>query len=290
MARLTRWWRAFTAKRILVIVSVALVALFAGTTVVAFAYDRAESGHFLSGVRIGGVDVGGMSRSEAVAAVRRQAHVYLSHPVTIHAGKKTFHVVPRKLGVTAGVQIAVDRAMQDASSMNWASRSYHRLFGWSVDMHVRVANWLPFRHLRAFVNHLVAQINHHAQSAAIVMSPNEMRTVRQHARPGRSADRRTVLSRVSTALRSMRSRVSIPVKVTHPKVADRQLRKTITIDLTTNTLRLYDGFKVIRTYPVATATSPYSTPIGRWEVIEKEHDPVWINPGSAWAASMPPTI
>ena len=65
---------------------------------------------------------------------------------------------------------------------------------------------------------------------------------------------------------------------------------TITIDLTTNTLRLYDGFRVIRTYPVATATSPYSTPIGRWEVIEKEHDPVWINPGSAWSASMPATI
>src|SRR5439155_6621315 len=266
MARLTRWWKAFTARRLLVISAVTLAALFTGTTVVAFAYDRVESDHFLSGVRIGGVDVGGMSRAQAVAAVRKRAHVYLSHPVTIHAGKKTFHVVPRELGVTAGVQIAVDRAMQDASSMNWASRSYHRLFGWSVDMHVRVANWLPFRHLRAFVNQLVAHIDRHAQSAAIVMSPNKMRAVRQHARPGRSVDRKIVLSRVSMALRSMRSRVSIPVKVTHPKVTDRELRKTITIDLTTNTLRLYDRFKVIRTYPVATATSPYSTPIGRWEV------------------------
>src|SRR2546423_1693816 len=158
MARLTRWWKAFTARRLLVISAVTVAALFAGTTVVAFAYDRVESDHFLSGVRIGGVDVGGMSRSEAVGAVRRQAHVYLSHPVTIHAGRKTFHVVPRKLGVTAGVQIAVDRAMQDASSMNWASRPYHRLFRWSVDTYVRVTNWLPFRHLPAFVNHLVAPI------------------------------------------------------------------------------------------------------------------------------------
>ena len=73
-------------------------------------------------------------------------------------------------------------------------------------------------------------------------------------------------------------------------MTDDELGRTITVDLTTNVLRLYDGFHVIRTFPVATAISPYNTPIGRYHIIEKEHDPVWINPGSPWAASMPPMI
>jgi lipoprotein-anchoring transpeptidase ErfK/SrfK len=73
-------------------------------------------------------------------------------------------------------------------------------------------------------------------------------------------------------------------------VTEAKLGRTITVDLTTNTLHLYDGFQVIRTYPVATAITPYSTPIGTWHVVQKEHDPVWINPGTPWAASMPPMI
>src|SRR5438445_4485724 len=36
--------------------------------------------------------------------------------------------------------------------------------------------------------------------------------------------------------------------------------------------------------------SPDSTPIGTWQVVGKELHPVWINPGDAWAASMPPVI
>jgi L,D-transpeptidase ErfK/SrfK len=35
---------------------------------------------------------------------------------------------------------------------------------------------------------------------------------------------------------------------------------------------------------------PYSTPIGAWHVVEKELHPVWINPGTAWAAGMPKEI
>src|SRR5439155_25718232 len=91
-------------------------------------------------------------------------------------------------------------------------------------------------------------------------------------------------------LRTMRRPVRLPVRTTAPHSTDADAGATLTVDLPTNTLRLWRGFHVVRTYPVATATVPYSTPVGRWRIVAKEHDPVWINPGDTWSKGMPPEI
>src|SRR5439155_1245204 len=81
--------------------------------------------------------------------------------------------------------------------------------------------------------------------------------------------------------------------VTHPKTTDDELGKTIAVDLSHNELHLWNGFHVVKTYPVATAQPGFSTPVGRWEVVDKVEMPTWVNPcpgGGCWAASEPPTI
>src|SRR2546421_1656820 len=103
MARFAAWWKQLSWRRVGAVALVALGIVLAGTTVVAFAYDRAESDKLMPGVKIAGVDVGGMSRDAAIRAVRKPVRYRLAHPIAIHAGKRTLHVVPRKLGVTANV-------------------------------------------------------------------------------------------------------------------------------------------------------------------------------------------
>ena len=69
--------------------------------------------------------------------------------------------------------------------------------------------------------------------------------------------------------------MSLPLEPVPPKVTKETLGKTIAIDLSTNTLRLRDGFEVIRSYDVGTAMAGCSTPAGSWEVVDK--GPTWYN-------------
>src|SRR5437588_10791914 len=117
-----------------------------------------------------------------------------------------------------------------------------------------------------------------------------MSIVTIHSKTGRTIDKAKALALVMKALRRHATSVRIPVQVVKPAVSDAKVGSTITVDLSTNTLHLYNGFQVIRTYPVATAILPYSTPIGTWHVVQKEFMPTWINPGTPWAASMPASI
>src|SRR5206468_5666796 len=58
-----------------------------------------------------------------------------------------------------------------------------------------------------------------------------------------------------------------------------------------NMLYLYDGFRVIRSYPVATAKQGFLTPDGAWQVIAKVENPTWHNPDpTGWGAGEPLVI
>ncbi|MFN2544089.1 MAG: L,D-transpeptidase family protein [Actinomycetota bacterium] len=288
MARLTGWFRALTRRRVLVIAACTLVAVWGGTTVVAFAYDRVESDHLLPGTTIAGVDVGGMSRDEAIRAVRVRVRHELREPIAVHAGESTFQVVPLDVGVTGDVEGAVDRALESSDSMTWVTRSYHRLFGWSVSKSIPLTNWLPQRRIDKLVDHLVARIDREPRGAGIVMSKDRMRVVKQHARKGYEADPDAVRTDIVAALRTLHPSVSVHVRITKPKISDDDLNKTVAVDLSSNELHLYDGFHMVKTYPVATAQPGFTTPAGRWHVIDKVENPDWTNPDpTGWGAGEP---
>src|SRR5205807_7348328 len=73
---------------ILVVVGV-LVAGAVGTAVAAMSYDRSRADLILPGVSVDGVAVGGMTRAQAIAAIRPVADRALAATITIHAGKAT---------------------------------------------------------------------------------------------------------------------------------------------------------------------------------------------------------
>jgi len=56
-----------------------------------------------------------------------------------------------------------------------------------------------------------------------------------------------------------------------------------------NTLRLYRGTKLVRTFPVATGQAIYPTPTGLWSIASKQRDPWWYPPTyDAWAKGLKP--
>jgi lipoprotein-anchoring transpeptidase ErfK/SrfK len=55
-----------------------------------------------------------------------------------------------------------------------------------------------------------------------------------------------------------------------------------------NTLKLYDGRRLVRTFRVATGQAIYPTPAGVWRIVDKQRNPWWRPPTSAWARGLKP--
>jgi lipoprotein-anchoring transpeptidase ErfK/SrfK len=72
--------------------------------------------------------------------------------------------------------------------------------------------------------------------------------------------------------------------------ADPALSKVILVRAGENKLYLYDNGQIVKSWPVATGSAAYLTPPGLWRVVEKDLNPSWYNPGSAWATGLPKVI
>ncbi|GBC86314.1 putative L,D-transpeptidase YnhG [bacterium HR12] len=271
------------------IVLAALALLGGGSAYAAYRYDTAASVRILPGIRIAGLDVSGMTRAEALREVAALASRTLDAPLSVRAGDRTWTVTRAALGMTADVEGAVDEAFALADGMSFVSRVYHRL----ADRPVEATLELPFRidegAIRRFVERARDEVAVPAVNARIALVEGEL--VTRRARPGITLGVRAAVERIRRALEERSSAVSIPLRTVEPEVTAADLGKTIVVDLSENVLWLYDGLKIVKEYPVATAAPGYVTPVGTWRVIDKKENPTWYNPAlDSWGADLPPVI
>src|SRR5919202_3678726 len=114
------------------------VVLLATMSVAATARVSASSGRILAGVKVGGVDVGGMTRAEAEAAVKATTEPKLRRGVLVVAGDRRWPVTPAGLGHGADVEQAVDRALA-GPELSWYADFWHRLTNRPVTHSVDIA-------------------------------------------------------------------------------------------------------------------------------------------------------
>jgi lipoprotein-anchoring transpeptidase ErfK/SrfK len=273
----------------LLVVVTAFSVVVGGTAAASYAYDRATTDRILPGVHIATVDVSGMTRPEALRAIRSRAESALLRRVTVKAGDKQWTERLSDLGMRVDPARAVDEAFRVSSSLSWMSRVYHRLTHHPVHQVVPLAFSYDKGAVVRFVDSVVLPaVAVKPQNAGIALSGNSL--VINHSKPG--AELRPILSAqlILSAIKIRKPVVDLPLRTVQAKVSEDTIGKTLTVDLSTNTLRLWDGMNVIRTYPVATAMYGFTTPIGEWNVVNKVENPTWVNPGTPWAASEPPTI
>ena len=288
--RLPGWERAAGLsgwQRVAVVVGLA-VALLASMSVAAAARVSASSGRILAGVEVGGVDVGGMTRAEAVAAVKATTEPRLRRGVFVVAGGRRWPVTPAGLGHGAAVEQAVDRAF-DGPELSFIQEAWHRLTNRPVAHRVGVALAEDQAKVARFVKALAPRLAVAPTDAAIKLVDGEV--VRQRARKGRALDIEASTRALAKGLRGNARRIRLVTRPLAPKVTEDELGKTIEVDLSTNRLTFYDGLKVRRVYPVATGQPSFPTPQGTWEVVHKRVNPTWTNPApDGWGADMPKSI
>jgi lipoprotein-anchoring transpeptidase ErfK/SrfK len=255
----------------------------------AYGYDRSQSDTIAKGVRIGSVNVGGMD----VAAARAKLHRIfrpLQRPIVLHYRGDRFVLTPRAAGLRVNIDQLVNQAV-DKSRRGWfVSRAWRELSGGKVKLRLRPS----YRYWRGPVNSLIRRIQRRVgrgpQNARLIAGPASVAVV--HGHPGRAVMDSRLRSLIGHALVSRHASraIKVPTRIVQPKVTTAVLRKQtpsfITIDRAAFTLRLYQHLKLTKTYPIAVGQQGLETPAGLYHIQDKQVNPSWHVPNSAWAGSL----
>jgi len=270
-------------------VVIATLALGGSTAFAAYRYDHASAAHILPGVSIDGVDVGGMTRDEAVRAVAARADGTLTSALTISAAGSSWVESSADLGTRADVEGAVDTAFGVASQLSFFSRVYHRLADKPVTTEIALGYTYDDAAVQAFVQRVYDEVAKNPVDAAIKLIDDQL--VIRRPKVGQALKTYVATSKIMSALERHLTAVQLPVKTVEPQVTAQTIGKTIVVDLSENRLYLYDGLKIAKEFPVATAAPGYTTPVGTWKVVNKTENPTWFNPApDGWGAGEPLVI
>jgi hypothetical protein len=272
-------------------VSIALgtTLLLGGGAYGAYRYDAATLDRLLPGVRIAGVDVGELTRQEAIAAVSAQADGLLDREIEVQAGDETWSVTPRQLGTTVDVERLVDAALALNDDYAWPERVFRRLANTSVDHTSDLRLRVDRTELRRFAQTIAEEVSVEPSNAAVDYVDGELVLTRPE--PGWTLPAPQAKRALREAILSGSPSAGLSLDRIEPEVGRDDLGYTIVVDLGDLELSLYDGLRSVKTYPVAAGTSQYPTPQGEWTVVDKVENPTWTNPDpTGWGAGLPLTI
>jgi lipoprotein-anchoring transpeptidase ErfK/SrfK len=266
-----------------------LTVLLAGAAYAGYRYEQARSMRVLPGVRIAGIDVGGMTRAEAELALVPTVTEILERPVEVRAGREVWHLTAQGLGTRVDHRAAVDQALGQSDDYHWSSRLYHRL----LDRPIQRDITLPVSHddasVSSFVREAARTIDRDPRDAYLDFADGKL--VTRSSRPGRKLREKVSTRRLADAVRADAASVDLATRRIEPSVSEEGLGQTIIIRISQNRLYLYDGLKLAKTFPVATGLPAYPTPQGHWVIVNKRINPTWYNPAkTTWGSELPEII
>jgi lipoprotein-anchoring transpeptidase ErfK/SrfK len=217
------------------------------------------------GVRIGPVDVGGLTAEPARAAAEKA----LAEPLRVTADGQTWTVAPASLGARADVESAVMQALKARP-------------GGHVQVDVRV----PATTVRDFVTKISRSVDRKPRNARLVGFAKKPLLAPE--RPGTAVRRDAAAAAIRSALSSGGGTVALPTDELEPKRTRAHFGMLVVVERFANRLRLYDGRRLVRQFGVATGQSIYPTPTGSFTIVDKQLNPWWYPPPSPWAAGEKP--
>jgi len=221
-----------------------------------------------AGVSIGGIAVGGLSAEPARAVVERA----FGRPVRVRASDATVSVRPEALGAGLSVDTAVGAAL-------------------AATPQSRIA--LPVRSSRAKIAAAVASLAKRYDRSAIdatVVGATTSGPRFSAAKAGLAVDGKTMRTALAQVLQEgARAPLTLVTHTVAPTRTAATFGPVIVISRGTNTLRLFHGTALVRTFSVATGQAIYPTPTGSWHIVDKQRNPWWYPPtADAWAKGLKP--
>jgi vancomycin resistance protein YoaR len=202
---------------------VAIAAVGFGCVVLVLGFAFAGSPEKLAeGTTIVGIDVGGLSATDARALLERRAERLANVPVTFTSGTRRWQLRPKQLGVQVDWGAAVDAAQRQGGGFG-PVRGYRRLevrfFSGDLEPPVRVYDAA----LTYEIAHIAARLDTRHREARLVR--RGLKIVAQPGQVGRVLDREAAARVIVRSLASFeRSPVGLPVRTDPPRVTVAALR------------------------------------------------------------------
>ncbi len=273
--------------QIAVIAAAVLVLLGAG---VAYAYDSSQKDKIADGVRIAGVDVGGLDQEEAAALVRRKLLAPLRHSLEVKFDGETWRLPGERLKVRANIDEAVAEAVEASQDGGLPGRLVRYVTGGEVDQTISPPLEYSEPAIDKFVRRVAEDVNREPRNASVEPSGAELVVVA--GENGRKLRDNLLTDELNAAVLNANAPRTVVARVhpTKPEVTKSEVAAEyptfLTLDRSSYTLRLFENLKLAKTYTVAVGQEGLETPEGQYQIEAMEENPTWHVPESDWAGSL----
>jgi hypothetical protein len=258
-----------------------LVVLMAAIVV----YDHGRRDRIAQGVRIDGIQVGGLSGAAAKSRVEREVAANMDRPVQAGLGSRQWQLTPRQAGVTVDVEGTVTEALKASQSGSIFTRTWRGISGGHVDENLPLKVGYSKAAVTGFVAEIASAVNIEPHDATVEAGASGLTQV--PAKDGLAVERKRLTARVAHALtvRTATRNLSVPTLTRHPSVTTSDLAAQypayIVVDRAKFRLYFYQRLKLASTYEIAVGMQGLETTPGLYHVQWKQVNPPWYVPHSA---------
>jgi lipoprotein-anchoring transpeptidase ErfK/SrfK len=273
--------------KIAIVTGVVVVLLGAGA---AYAYDSSQKDQIATGVTIGGVDVGGMSADEAQGAVQAQLLAPLGHSLKVSYDGESWKLHGKSLKIHADLETAVEQALDASQDGGLPGRLVRYVTGGNLDERVPADITYSQAAVNRFVRTIAEQVDREPRDASVNATGDSLEVT--PAEYGRKLRDNLLTDEINAAVLNADADHTIVAQThnTKPDVLGSEVAAEypsyLTLDRATFTLRLWEHLKLAKSYTVAVGMEGLETPEGLYHIQEKEENPTWNVPESAWAGSL----
>jgi lipoprotein-anchoring transpeptidase ErfK/SrfK len=268
-----------------------VVGLLLTVLLASYIYDQSRADEISPGVTAAGVDVGGLNAPAARARLRAELRGVGSRLIAVRYQRMRFTLTARQAALTENVDGAVSAAL-NASRGGWfVGRTLDGLFGNHLDAQVAMPVTYNHRTVDAFVAHIQQAIDRPPRDASVsVVGSGQL--VEIPSERGTTVDAATLRAEIEHALQTpgVKHELVVPVGQQNPRVTISMLAAQyptyIVVDRPDFKLFFYRHLKLTHTYPIAVGQAGLDTPPGLHHILDKQVDPAWHVPHSAWAGSL----
>lgn len=270
---------------------VAAAAVLAGAEIVrgTLDYTALYKGRILPHAMVEGVDVSGMTRKEALEAVRMEIAPRLDRRVAVSYRSRSWRTTPRQMGARSDARAAVGRALAESRRTSFIERARMRYLGDRLDYTGGIGIAYPQREPGDLVDRIASIVDRKPIDSELDYSSGWVEI--SEDRTGRKVMVEDTQRKLMAAIKGGPTKVNLPVQVLEPATTEEDYDEVILLRQGENRVHLYQNGDITRSYTVATGQPEYPTPTGVFEVTELRYMPTWINPDpTGWGASMPAEI
>jgi len=255
-----------------------------------YAYDRAQADTIGDGVRVGGVDISGLTPEQARAKLRTAVLDPLSRPVVVRGKGEKFRLTAERAKLAVDIDGSVDAAIERTRSGNMFARTWRELRGESLDAELELDIDYSKVAIRRLVKRVDKALDKPAVDASVDLESGDVTPA--PAQLGRRVLKQRLKRDVKRRLldtgpvKTVRART----EVVRPKVTTEDLAERYPAVLVVNRsafqLTLYKKLKAVKTYGIAVGQVGLETPAGLYHIQSKAINPAWSVPNSDWAGSL----